>query len=34
LALAEIELDYRERLEPEVIVAALRSLRAGATKAA
>ncbi|MFZ2003800.1 MAG: peroxiredoxin-like family protein [Stellaceae bacterium] len=34
IALAEIELDYRERLEPEAIVAALRSLRAGAIKAA
>ena len=34
IALAEIELDYRKRLEPDAIVAALRSLRAGATKAA
>jgi peroxiredoxin len=34
IALAEIELDYRERLEPDAIVAALRTLRADATKAA
>jgi len=34
IALAEIELDYRERLEPEAIVAALRSLRSRTTKAA
>jgi peroxiredoxin len=34
IALAEIELDYRERLEPVAIVAALRTLRADATKAA
>jgi peroxiredoxin len=34
IALAEIELDYRERLEPEAIVAALRSMRSQATKAA
>jgi len=34
IALAEVELDYRERLEPEAIVAALRSLRSGATEAA
>lgn len=34
IALAEIELDYRERLEPEAMVAALRSLRARAIKAA
>jgi peroxiredoxin len=34
IALAEIELDYRGRLEPEAIVAALRALRAGMTKAA
>jgi len=34
IALAEIELDYRDRLEPEAIVAALRSLRIGAPKAA
>src|SRR5271154_4790584 len=34
IALANIELDYRERLEPDAIVAALRSLRAGAAKAA
>jgi len=34
IALAEIELDYRERLEPEAIVAVLRSLRVGAPKAA
>jgi peroxiredoxin len=34
IALAEIELDYRERLEPEAIAAALRTLRADATKAA
>ena len=34
IELAEIELDYRERLEPEAIVAALRSLRSQATKAA
>jgi peroxiredoxin len=34
IALAEIELDYRERLEPEAIVAALRSLRSSMTKAA
>src|SRR5271156_6512103 len=27
IALAEIELDYRERLEPDAIVAALRALR-------
>jgi len=29
IALAEIELDYRERLEPEEIIAAFRSLRSG-----
>jgi hypothetical protein len=34
IALAEIELDYRERLDPEAIVAALRSLRSQAIKAA
>ena len=34
IALAEIELDYRERLEPEAIVAALRSLPSEASKAA
>jgi hypothetical protein len=34
IALAEIELDYRERLEPEAIVAALRSLRSSMTKTA
>jgi peroxiredoxin len=34
IALAQIELDYRERLEPDAIVAALRTLRADATKAA
>jgi peroxiredoxin len=34
IVLAEVELDYRERLEPEAIVAALRSLRSRATKAA
>lgn len=34
LTLAEIELDYRERLEPEAIIAALRSLQAKATEAA
>jgi len=34
IELAEIELDYRERLGPEAIVAALRSLRSQATKAA
>ena len=34
IVLAEVELDYRERLEPEAIVAALRSLRSGATEAA
>ena len=34
IALAEIELDYRERLEPDAIVAALHTLRADATKAA
>jgi len=34
IALAELELDYRERLEPDAIVAALRPLRAGAAKAA
>jgi peroxiredoxin len=34
IALAEIELDYRERLEPDAIVAAIRTLRADATKAA
>lgn len=34
IALAEIELDYRERLEPEAIVAALRTLRSSMTKAA
>jgi peroxiredoxin len=33
IALAEIDLDYRERLEPEAIVRALRSLRVGAPKA-
>jgi hypothetical protein len=27
-----VELDYRERLEPEAIVTALKSLKAGATK--
>jgi peroxiredoxin len=31
---ARSELDYRERLEPDAIVAALRTLRADATKAA
>ena len=34
IALAEIELDYRERLEPDAIVAALRALRSDATNAA
>lgn len=34
IVLAEIELDYRERLEPEAIIAALGALRAGTTKAA
>jgi peroxiredoxin len=34
ITLAEIELDYRERLEPDAIITALRALRAGATKAA
>ena len=34
IALAEIELDYRERLEPQAIVAALRSLPSEASKAA
>ncbi len=34
IVLAEIELDYRERLEPDAIVAALRALRSDATKAA
>jgi peroxiredoxin len=34
IALAEIELDYRTRLEPDSIVAAIRTLRADATKAA
>ena len=34
IALAEIELDYRERSEPDAIVAALRALCADATKAA
>lgn len=34
IALAEIELDYRERLEPDAIVAALRALRPDTTKAA
>ena len=34
IALAEIELDYRERLEPEAIVATLRSLPSEASKAA
>jgi peroxiredoxin len=34
IALAEIELDYRERLEPEAIVAALRSIRSQTTQAA
>ena len=34
IALAETELDYRERLEPEAIVAALRTLRSSMTKAA
>jgi len=34
IALAEIELDYRERLEPDAIVAVLRALRADTTKAA
>ena len=34
VALAAIELDYRERLAPEDVIAALRSLRTRATKAA
>jgi hypothetical protein len=34
IALAEIELEYRERLEPGAIVAALRTLRSSMTKAA
>lgn len=34
ITLAEIELDYRERLEPDAIITALRALRAGTTKAA
>jgi peroxiredoxin len=34
IALAEIALDYRERLEPDAIVAALRALRPDTTKAA
>lgn len=34
IVLAAIELDYRERLEPEAIVAALHALRVGTTKAA
>jgi peroxiredoxin len=34
IAFAEIELDYRERLEPEAIVAALRAKRTATTKAA
>jgi hypothetical protein len=34
ITLAEIELDYRERSEPDAIVAALRALCADATKAA
>lgn len=34
IALAAIELDYRERLAPEDVIAALRSLRTRATKAA
>ena len=34
VVLAAIELDYRERLAPEDVIAALRSLRTGATKAA
>ena len=34
IVLAEIELDYRERMEPDAIVAALRALRVDRTKAA
>jgi hypothetical protein len=34
IALAEIELDYGERLEPVAIVAALRTLRSSMTNAA
>jgi peroxiredoxin len=34
LVLAEIELDYRRRLEPDSVLAALRGLRAGTTRAA
>jgi peroxiredoxin len=34
IALAEIELDYRKHLEPETIIAALRSLQAKAAIAA
>jgi peroxiredoxin len=34
IVLAEIELDYRQRLEPDAIVAALRARRSAATKAA
>jgi peroxiredoxin len=34
IVLAEIELDYRQRLAPDAIVAALRALRSAATKAA
>jgi peroxiredoxin len=34
IVLAEIELDYRQRLEPEAIVGVLRSLGSSATKAA
>jgi peroxiredoxin len=34
IVLAEIELDYRQRLEPDAIVAALRALRSAATKTA
>ncbi len=34
ITLAEVELDYRERLEPDAIMTALRALRANTTKAA
>jgi peroxiredoxin len=34
ITLAEIELDYRESLEPDAIITALRALRADTTKAA
>ena len=34
ITLAEIKLDYRERLEPDAIITALRALRANTTKAA